>query len=130
MVLLWDENDYSIAPVTNRVMTVVDTNYGFRALQSGNFYTHFSLLKTIEGGLGVGMPQSCLRQQHRGHERPVWCSAVGDQLFQEVGGCGNTRSPFSWTEIYFFRMGLYPSPISRPRVISASLISENGPTCT
>ena len=54
IVLLWDENDYSQAPITNHVVTVVDTNYGVHALLSGNFYTHFSLLKTIEGGLGLG----------------------------------------------------------------------------
>jgi len=54
LVLVWDENDYSLAPITNRVIAVVDTNYGFRAVQSANFYTHFSLLKTIEGGLGLG----------------------------------------------------------------------------
>ena len=54
MVLVWDENDYSLSPNINRVITVVDTNYGFKAVQSGNFYTHFSLLKTMEGGFGVG----------------------------------------------------------------------------
>src|SRR5262249_45471352 len=31
---------------------------------------------------------------------------------------------------YFFRIGLYPSPIKRVRVASASLTSVNGPTCT
>jgi hypothetical protein len=54
VVLIWDENDYSQAPINNRVVAVVDTNYGFHNVQSGNFYTHFSLLKTIEGGLGLG----------------------------------------------------------------------------
>jgi hypothetical protein len=54
LVLVWDENDYSLSPNINRVITVVDTNYGFKAVQSGNFYTHFSLLKTMEAGFGVG----------------------------------------------------------------------------
>jgi len=54
IVLLWDENDYSLSPIVNKVMTVVDTNYGFHAVQSGNFYTHFSLLKSMESGLGLG----------------------------------------------------------------------------
>jgi phosphatidylinositol-3-phosphatase len=54
IVLLWDENDYSLAPNINQVMTVVDTNYSPRHKRSAQFYTHFSLLKTIEGGLGVG----------------------------------------------------------------------------
>ena len=58
VVLIWDENDYSVAPVINQVVAVVDTNYGPHHKQSGNFYTHFSLLKTIEGGFGVG----CLNQ--------------------------------------------------------------------
>jgi hypothetical protein len=51
IVLLWDEDDYSIAPTVNKVLTVVDTNYGNHGLQSATFYTHFSLLKSIEAGL-------------------------------------------------------------------------------
>jgi hypothetical protein len=31
----------------------VDTNYGVHAQQSGQFYTHFSLLRSIEGGLAL-----------------------------------------------------------------------------
>jgi len=53
IVLVWDENDYSVQPIINQVVTVVDTNYGFHGLQSGQFYTHFSLLRSIEGGFGV-----------------------------------------------------------------------------
>jgi len=53
IVVLWDENDYSLAPNNNRVMTIVDTNYGFHQVQSGQFYTHFSLLKSIEAGFGL-----------------------------------------------------------------------------
>jgi hypothetical protein len=51
IVVLWDEDDYSIAPTNNRVLTIVDTNYGQHGLKSNKFYTHFSLLKTIEGAL-------------------------------------------------------------------------------
>ena len=50
IVTIWDEDDYSIAPTINQVAAIVDTNYGFHQLQSNVFYTHFSLLKTIEGG--------------------------------------------------------------------------------
>ena len=53
IVLLWDENDYSLSPNTNQVLTVVDTNYTHSARQSSRFYTHFSLLKSIEAGLGL-----------------------------------------------------------------------------
>ncbi|MBZ5655308.1 MAG: alkaline phosphatase family protein [Acidobacteriia bacterium] len=53
IVVLWDENDYSLAPNKNRVMTIVDTNYGLHQVQSGQFYTHFSLLKSIEAGFGL-----------------------------------------------------------------------------
>jgi phosphatidylinositol-3-phosphatase len=53
IVLLWDENDYSLAPNTNQVLTVVDTNYGHHGQSSSRFYTHFSLLKSIESGLGL-----------------------------------------------------------------------------
>jgi hypothetical protein len=51
IVLLWDENDYTATP--NRVMTVVDANHGDRGVQSTNFYTHFSLLRTLEGAFGL-----------------------------------------------------------------------------
>jgi len=53
IVVLWDENDYSVAPSVNQVLTMVDTNYGSHRVKSSRFYTHFSLLKSIEGGLGL-----------------------------------------------------------------------------
>jgi hypothetical protein len=53
IVLVWDENDYSTAPNTNQVMLIVDTNYGTGARQSSVRYNHFSLLKTLEAGLGL-----------------------------------------------------------------------------
>ena len=51
IVVIWDENDYAVQPIINKVVAIVDTNYGAHNLQSGTFYTHFSLLRTIEGGL-------------------------------------------------------------------------------
>ena len=51
IVVVWDENDYSQSPITNQVVAIVDTNYGFSGLQSSQFYTHFSLLRSLEGGL-------------------------------------------------------------------------------
>lgn len=51
IVVLWDENDYTATP--NRVLTIVNTNYGDKRVKSGNFYTHFSLLKTLEAGFGL-----------------------------------------------------------------------------
>lgn len=53
IVLVWDENDYSTAPNTNQVIAVVDTNYGMHGVASGKFYTHFSLLKSIQAGFGL-----------------------------------------------------------------------------
>jgi hypothetical protein len=53
IVLVWDENDYSISPTTNQVVLTVDTNYGFHAVQSGQFYDSFSLLKTMEAAFGL-----------------------------------------------------------------------------
>ena len=53
IVILWDENDYSAAPNPNRVLLTVDTNYGSHGRQSDRFYTHFSLLRSIEGGLDL-----------------------------------------------------------------------------
>lgn len=53
IVVLWDENDYSTAPNNNKVLLIVDTNYGSHGVSSNTFYTHFSLLKSIEAGLGL-----------------------------------------------------------------------------
>jgi hypothetical protein len=53
IVTVWDENDYSVAPTTNKVLLIVDTNYNNRPVQSSQFYTHFSLLKSVEAGLGL-----------------------------------------------------------------------------
>jgi phosphatidylinositol-3-phosphatase len=53
IVLLWDENDYSVAPTTNKVVFIVETNYGFTGIQSNVYYNHFSLLKTMEAGFGL-----------------------------------------------------------------------------
>ncbi|HVN20049.1 MAG TPA: hypothetical protein VMU05_14785 [Dongiaceae bacterium] len=50
IVVIWDENDYSVQPITNQVVAIVDTNYGFHKLTSNVFYDHFSLLRTLEGG--------------------------------------------------------------------------------
>ncbi|HEY6270194.1 MAG TPA: alkaline phosphatase family protein [Candidatus Acidoferrum sp.] len=50
IVVVWDEDDYSVAPTTNKVLLIVDTNYGPHGVKDGNFYTHFSLLKSLEGG--------------------------------------------------------------------------------
>jgi hypothetical protein len=53
IVILWDEDDYSVSPTVNKVLLIVDTNYGSHGVSSNTFYTHFSLLKSIEGGLGL-----------------------------------------------------------------------------
>jgi len=53
IVVLWDENDYSFVPNVNRVVLIVDTNYGVRGVQSAQRYTHFSLLKSLEAGFGL-----------------------------------------------------------------------------
>jgi hypothetical protein len=35
------------------VLLTVDTNYGGKGVQSNKFYTHFSLLKSLEAGFGL-----------------------------------------------------------------------------
>ena len=50
IVVIWDENDYSVQPIINQVVAIVDTNYGFHQLTSNVFYDHFSLLRTLEAG--------------------------------------------------------------------------------
>lgn len=57
IIVMWDENDYSYAPNTNKVMVIVDTNgdgdKDDRRVQSSTFYTHFSMLKSLEAGFGL-----------------------------------------------------------------------------
>ena len=50
---MWDENDYSLSPITNQVLLIVDTNYGRHGVSSPRFYTHYSLLRTLEAGFGL-----------------------------------------------------------------------------
>jgi len=40
-------------PNLNQVLLIVDTNYGPHRVHSHNYYTHFSLLRTLEGGFGL-----------------------------------------------------------------------------
>ena len=53
IIIVWDENDYSFVPNVNQVIATVDTNYGPHQVRSANFYTHFSLLKSLEAGFGL-----------------------------------------------------------------------------
>ena len=53
IVVVWDENDYSVQPNTNQVALIVDTNYGTHGIKSYARYNHFSLLKTLEAGFGL-----------------------------------------------------------------------------
>jgi len=53
IAVVWDEDDYSVSPTVNKVLLMVDTNYGSHGVQSSVQYNHFSLLKSIEGGLGL-----------------------------------------------------------------------------
>lgn len=79
IVVLWDENDYSVSPITNQVLTIVDTNYGKHGVKSGNYYTHFSLLKSIEAGLRL----PCLNHACDGG------TAVMSDLFAKDNGQNN-----------------------------------------
>ena len=69
--MVWDENDYAVHPIVNQVVTIVDTNYGFHQLASGQFYTHFSLLRSIEGGFGLPCLNHACDVEHEGDDRPV-----------------------------------------------------------
>ncbi len=53
IIAVWDENDYSTQPNINQVPLIVDTNFGAHPVTSATYYNHFSLLKTIEGALGL-----------------------------------------------------------------------------
>lgn len=52
IVVVWDEND-GRPPHDNRVVAIVDTNYGVHGVTSHVRYSHFSLLKTLEAGFGL-----------------------------------------------------------------------------
>jgi hypothetical protein len=84
IVIVWDENDYSKLPTTNKVVAIVDTNRGGHdehseqtraGHQSNRFYTHFSLLKT-RGGIQPAVPQPCLRRRRGRDVRSVLIGRV------------------------------------------------------
>ncbi|MBU6257483.1 MAG: hypothetical protein KGL18_00220 [Burkholderiales bacterium] len=52
IVVVWDENDYAVA-TPNKVLTLVETNDREGRVVSNQYYNHYSLLKTIESGLGL-----------------------------------------------------------------------------
>jgi hypothetical protein len=54
IVLVWDENDYK--NTANRIVLLVETNYAKNGKVDSNVYDHFSLLRTLQAGLGL----SCL----------------------------------------------------------------------
>jgi hypothetical protein len=39
IAVVWNENDYSVAPTTNQVLLIMDTNGGRTTSKSGKFYT-------------------------------------------------------------------------------------------
>jgi hypothetical protein len=51
IVVVWDENDYTATP--NRVLLIVDTNYGDPGTKSAKAYNHFSLLKSFEAAFDL-----------------------------------------------------------------------------
>jgi phosphatidylinositol-3-phosphatase len=59
IIVMWDENDYSTVPNTNQVMVIVEGNNhddnerNDHHVQSANFYTHFSMLKSLEASFGL-----------------------------------------------------------------------------
>jgi phosphatidylinositol-3-phosphatase len=67
IVVVWDENDYSFVPNVNQVPAIVETNYSPKGVTSGNFYTHFSLLRTFESGFWL----PCLNHACDGNARTM-----------------------------------------------------------
>ena len=52
IVVLWDENDYS-THTSNKVVTIVDTNYGQHHTASTKYYNHYSLTKTLDAAFNL-----------------------------------------------------------------------------
>ena len=67
IVIVWDENDYSQAPVTNQVVLIVDRNYGHQGVQSTQLL--YAFLSAEDGGnrARAALPQPRLRLQHGCH---------------------------------------------------------------
>lgn len=51
ILVTWDEGDGHSH--NNQVMLIADTNYGPKGVKSSQLYSHYSLLKSIESGLGL-----------------------------------------------------------------------------
>ncbi|MBU6439215.1 MAG: phosphoesterase [Betaproteobacteria bacterium] len=52
IVVTWDENDYGVNE-PNKVLTLVINNHSAPRVVDNTFYSHFSLLRTLEGGMGL-----------------------------------------------------------------------------
>ncbi len=52
IVVTWDENDYGVNE-PNKVLTLVINNHRAPRVVDNTFYSHFSLLRTLEGGMGL-----------------------------------------------------------------------------
>src|SRR5215469_988241 len=53
IIIVWDEDDYSVSPTTNQVALIVDTNFTKHRVTSNNFYNHFNLTRTLEAVFGL-----------------------------------------------------------------------------
>ena len=53
IIIVWDEDDYSVSPTTNQVALIVDTNFTKRRVTSNSFYNHFNLTSTLEAAFGL-----------------------------------------------------------------------------
>ncbi|HEX4377548.1 MAG TPA: alkaline phosphatase family protein [Steroidobacteraceae bacterium] len=47
IVIVWDENDYSTT-TSNKVVALVETNYGRHRFESTQYYDHYSLTKSLD----------------------------------------------------------------------------------
>jgi len=87
IVVVWDENDYSTAPNTNQVLVIIDTSYGTHGVPSAAPYNHYSLLKSIEGGLGL----PCLNHACDSNVK-VMSDLFGSSYSQPASSTGQARS--------------------------------------
>jgi phosphatidylinositol-3-phosphatase len=62
IIVMWDENDFS-ATGNNRIPVIVMTNYQTKGMHSSRAYNHFSLLKSLEQGFGLGYLNHAKDQQ-------------------------------------------------------------------
>ncbi len=94
IVSVWDENDYAVQPIINKVLAIVDTNYGVHGCRAASSTPTSPCSRRSRRASGLPVPEPCLRRDHQYNVGPLR-STVKNQRIQSgkhiIHGTGHTR---------------------------------------